>query len=58
MLEKDYLNVFLCRRKGTEGFEFGHVEFGVHLRQLLRSEMSSKQICVYIVLEPARNIIE
>ena len=47
MLEKAYLSVFLCGRKGMEGFEFGHVEFGVHLRQLLRSEMSSKQICVY-----------
>jgi len=52
MLEKDYLSVFLCGRKGMEGFEFGHVEFvyvefGVHLRQLLRSEMPSKQICVY-----------
>ena len=46
MLEKDYWSVFLCRKKGTEGFEFGHVEFGVHLRQLLRSEMSSKQIYI------------
>lgn len=46
----------VCRRKGTGGceFEFGHLEFQVHLRQL--SEMSSRQMCVYIVMEPTRDI--